>query len=75
MLFGISITEWVGYVASLVLIVSFLMKNLSTLRILNSFGAMLFIIYGFLLHVSWPIIITNAFILGANIYYLGFVKK
>ena len=75
MIFGISITEWVGYAASLVLIISFLMKNMSTLRIINSFGEILFIIYGFLLQTSWPIIITNTFILGANIYYLAFKTK
>ncbi len=75
MIFGITITEWVGYFASLVLIISFLMKNMSTLRIINSFGAILFIVYGFLLETSWPIIITNVFILGANIYYLAFKAK
>ena len=72
MIFGISTTEWVGYLASLILIISFLMKNMSTLRIVNSLGAILFVVYGILLQTSWPIIITNAFILGANIYYLAF---
>ncbi|GGK41665.1 MULTISPECIES: uroporphyrinogen decarboxylase [Flavobacteriaceae] len=70
MLFNISYTEWVGYLASLALIISFLMKNLSTLRIINSIGALLFVVYGFMLAISWPIIITNTFIIMANIYYL-----
>jgi len=74
MLFNISYTEWVGYLASLALIISFLMKNLSTLRIINSIGAILFVVYGFMLAISWPIIITNVFILMANIYYLA-IKK
>jgi len=74
MLFNISYTEWVGYLASLALIISFLMKNLSTLRIINSVGAILFVVYGFMLAISWPIIITNVFILMANIYYLA-IKK
>ncbi len=69
-MFEISITEWVGYLASLALMVSFLMKNINTLRIINSIGAILFVFYGILLVTSWPIIITNAFILGVNIYYL-----
>ncbi|HWR94479.1 MAG TPA: hypothetical protein VN192_04695 [Flavobacterium sp.] len=69
-MFEISFTEWIGYLASLVLIISFLMKNIILLRIINSIGAVLFIIYGFMLETSWPIIITNAFILGVNIYYL-----
>jgi uncharacterized protein with PQ loop repeat len=69
-MFGIPFTEWVGYLASLVLMISFLMKNIITLRIINSIGALLFVIYGFLLVTSWPIIISNTFILGVNSYYL-----
>ena len=67
---GITITEWVGYLASIVLIISFMMKNVSTLRIVNSVGALLFVVYGIMLTISWPIIITNGFILLLNVYYL-----
>jgi hypothetical protein len=73
-MFGIPLTEWVGYLASLVLMISFLMKSIHTLRIINSVGALLFIVYGFMLATSWPIIISNAFILGVNIYYLSKVR-
>jgi uncharacterized protein with PQ loop repeat len=69
-MFDISMTEWVGYLASLVLMVSFLMKNINTLRIINSIGCSLFVVYGFMLATSWPIIISNTFILGVNIFYL-----
>jgi hypothetical protein len=69
-MFDISMTEWVGYLASLVLMISFLMKNINTLRIINSTGCVLFVAYGFMLAISWPIIITNTFILGVNIFYL-----
>ncbi len=69
-----SITELIGYLASLLLIVSFLMRNIKTLRLINSLGCIAFIIYGFMLQISWPIIITNAFIVGTNIYYL-FIKR
>ena len=67
----ISITDWVGYLASVVLMISFLMKSINTLRIINSVGALLFVVYGFMLLTSWPIIITNTFILGVNVYYLA----
>jgi len=70
MILGITITEWVGYLASIVLIISFMMKNVYTLRIVNSIGALIFVIYGIMLAISWPIIITNGFILALNIYYL-----
>ncbi|MBP6549772.1 MAG: uroporphyrinogen decarboxylase [Flavobacterium sp.] len=69
-MFDISLTEGVGYLASLVLMFSFLMKNINTLRIINSTGCLLFVVYGFLLATSWPIIISNAFILGVNAFYL-----
>jgi hypothetical protein len=67
-----STTELIGYLASVLLIISFLMKNIRTLRLVNSLGCIAFIAYGFLLQTSWPIVITNAFIVGANIYYLYF---
>lgn len=75
MFLGIEITEWVGYLASVALIISFMMKNVNTLRIINSVGAILFIIYGVMLATSWPIIITNVFILLVNIYYLTIRKN
>ena len=75
MILGVSYTEWVGYLASVVLIVSFLMKNVNTLRIINSVGAFLFVLYGIMLAISWPIVITNSFVLMANVYYLSKTKK
>ena len=75
MILGISYTEWVGYLASLVLIISFTRKNVNQLRIINSLGAILFVVYGFMLATSWPIIITNTFILSLNTYYLTKKEK
>lgn len=66
----IPLTEWVGYLASLVLMSSFIMKKINALRIVNSIGCLLFVIYGFMLTTAWPVIITNAFIMGVNIFYL-----
>lgn len=74
MFLGISSVEWVGYLAMVFVASSFLMKKINRLRAVNSIGASFFILYGFLLAISWPIIITNAFILGLNSYYL-FIKK
>ena len=66
---GISVTEWVGYVASLGVLVSFLMKDIKVLRVINSIGCALFVAYGLLLG-SIPIIVTNVAILFINAYYL-----
>ena len=74
-IWGVSVTEWVGYLASAVLLVSFTMKSLNKLRLVNSMGAILFVVYGFMLQTSWPIIITNTAILGINIFYLIKAKK
>jgi hypothetical protein len=69
-MFDFSIPEGVGYLATVVLMISFLFKNINTLRIVNTIGSVLFVIYGFLLATSWPIIISNAFISGVNVIYL-----
>lgn len=71
---GISLTDWVGYAAMLTLLVSFLMKDVKNLRIINSVGCGLFVVYGFMLSTSWPIVITNSAIICINFYYL-FIKK
>ena len=71
---GVSITEWIGYLAMVTLLVSFMMKDLKKLRVINSFACAFFVVYGFMLATSWPIIISNASIIGINLYYL-FVKK
>ncbi len=71
----ISLVEWVGYAAMLALMIAFTMKDLRTLRFINTIGAILFVVYGFMLiPVSYPIIITNAFIAMVNLYYL-FIKN
>ncbi len=73
-LLGISLTEWIGYIAMASLLVSFMMKDVTKLRIINSIGCGFFVIYGILLATSWPIVITNTAIICINFYYL-FVKK
>jgi|TARA_B110000967_G_scaffold5328_1_gene5289 cytosine/uracil/thiamine/allantoin permease len=68
-------TEIVGYLAMLLLLISFLMKDIKRLRKLNTVACALFVAYGFMLATSWPIIISNASIMGINIYYLFLKKK
>ncbi len=70
---GISLTEWIGYLASFFVLLSFLMRNIITLRYVNSVGCLFFVGYGVLLE-SWPVIITNVAIVGVNVYYL-FINK
>ena len=65
--------EYVGYAASGTVLISFLMKSLRVLRVVNSVGCLLFILYGFLI-ASIPVVATNAAIVLINMYYL-FLKK
>ncbi len=68
---GMNATDFIGYLASFLVLFSFLMKKMKSLRIINTLGCTLFVAYGFLLDFSWPIIITNVAIIIINIYYLS----
>ncbi len=71
---GVAIAEWIGYLASAVVLSSFLMKNMRSLRLVNLSGCTIFIVYGFALDISWPIVVTNIAIVLINFYYLTMVK-
>jgi len=72
---GLPVAEWIGYVATVILLSSFAMKTLESLRVINSIACLMFIVYGILLSWAWPIIISNAAIFAINIYYLILKKK
>ena len=69
-----NIVEWTGYIAMITLMISFLMKDIKKLRIINTIACLLFVVYGFMLH-SYPVIISNAFISLVNLYYLWYKKS
>lgn len=71
---GFSTVEIIGYLASAVLLVSFTRKNVKHLRIINSVGCILFVVYGFMLE-SIPVVFTNVAIVIINVYYLFFQKQ
>ena len=63
--------EYIGYIASAFVLLSFVMKNITTLRMVNIVGCSFFIAYGLLLPgVSWPFVITNVAIVLVNTFYL-----
>ncbi|GAA4238230.1 YgjV family protein [Postechiella marina] len=68
-LLGVLVVEWLGYTAMATVLISFLMKSVTKLRIVNTFGCLLFVVYGGFIQ-SMPIIITNGAIFGINIFYL-----
>ena len=67
------ITDFVGYGASLFVVLSFVMKDIKSLRIVNLIGCILFVLYGIFSDYLWPIIIPNGVLCFIQIYNL--VKK
>ncbi|MGN6193497.1 MAG: hypothetical protein ACTHOB_01065 [Ginsengibacter sp.] len=59
----------IGYLASVLLGISLMMNDDLKFRWINAFGCLFFIIYGFMIS-AFPIVLTNAFLLLINIYYL-----
>lgn len=64
-----NILEWVGYAASLLVLISLLMSSIIKLRWINMIGSAIFCVYGFLIG-SIPVGIMNGGIIIINIYYL-----
>lgn len=62
--------EAFGYLAMVVVLVSMLMKDIRTLRILNSIACGMFVIYGMML-AAYPIIIMNLLVIAINLYKLS----
>lgn len=67
--------EWVGYFGAGLVVISFLVSSdVRVIRFINMLGAIVFVFYGIMLDMNFPIIIPNVFITGIQIYYL-FIKK
>lgn len=62
--------EWLGYLASLIVLLSLLMSSLIRLRWINLLGATLFTIYGLLIG-AFPVALVNFVIALIDIYYLA----
>lgn len=61
--------EYIGYAASLIILVSLLMSSVKKLRWINLFGSLTFVVYGFLIK-AYPVAILNIGTVGINVYYL-----
>lgn len=62
--------ETLGYLASLLAVISFLMKDVIKLRIINLTACILFIIYGLLIF-SIPVVIVNAVVAVIQIIFIS----
>lgn len=61
--------EWLGYLASLIVLISLLMNSILKLRWINLLGSLTFSLYGFLIG-AFPVGFMNLGIAFINIYYL-----
>ena len=61
--------EYIGYLASAIILVSLLMSSVKKLRWINLFGSFTFVIYGILIE-AYPVAVLNIATVAINIYYL-----
>ncbi|WP_304942248.1 YgjV family protein [Vallitalea guaymasensis] len=61
--------EWLGYLASLIVLISLLMSSIIKLRWISLIGSLLFSLYGFLIG-ALPVGLMNLCICFINIYFL-----
>lgn len=61
--------EWLGYLASLLVLISLLMNSIIKLRWINLLGSSIFSFYGFLI-AALPVGFMNLGIVLINIYHL-----
>ncbi len=66
---NITSVELIGYVGSILVAISLMMRSLLRLRIINLFGALFFTIYGILLG-AYPVAFLNGLIVCIDLYYL-----
>jgi hypothetical protein len=69
---NLNLFDVLGYVGTAVVLLSFLNKNMTRMRIINGVGCTIFIIaYGIVkADPDMPVVITNASILLIHLYYL-----
>lgn len=65
----INMIEWLGYAASLIVLVSLLMSSVKRLRWINLMGSLAFAVYGFLVG-ALPVGFMNTGIVLINLYFL-----
>lgn len=67
--FELPLIEWIGYLASTIVLVSLSLSSIVKLRIFNLVGAAIFSFYGFYID-ALPVGIMNLVICVFNVYYL-----
>ena len=63
-------SDYVGYAASVFIILSFMLKDIKKIRVINLLGCIAFVIYGIFSGMLWPVIIPNGILCIVQIYHL-----
>lgn len=58
--------ETIGYIATFITGISLMMENLKMLRLINTVGCLIWIVYGLMVD-SMPVVITNVGIFGIHV--------
>lgn len=61
--------ELIGYLGSILVAISLMMRNILKLRIINMTGAFIFIVYSLIIQ-AYPVFLVNLVIFFINIYFL-----
>lgn len=69
-----TLVEWIGYIASAMIVVSLIMTSIVKLRIINTIGCILFVIYGVIVG-AYPVSVANGLIVIINLYNLYKLQK
>ena len=64
------VKEIIGIIATLCVIVSFTQRELVKIRLINVIGAVIFVVYGFLID-SYSITILNGILIFIHLYNIG----
>lgn len=62
--------SYFGYAASVFIVLSFVLKDLQKIRLVNMIGCICFVVYGIFSGWLWPIIIPNALLCVIQGYHL-----
>ena len=66
-------SDYVGHATSVFVILSFMLKDIKKIRIINLIGCVAFVVYGIFSGMLWPVIIPNAILCVIQVFHL--IKK
>ena len=66
--------EYLGFLATLMVVISFMFQHVVLIRMVNGFGSLLFVVYGFLIH-SPSVALLNTIVMCIQVVQLVRLRK